>query len=366
MAQQAKIDNLTARAAVFQNGRRQIIELPTETITGADTFNIVLPKRGIGLFCEARISGTITRACPATEDSPAPALSALGPYTIFKDVVYRDASGITRINAGGPLLHAREITQKQNYDNGDVSPLNTALADSFMKAFALPTYQASTNKTAAFACTLMIPFTPSPFTTLGTFPFNISNGDNVLSITVPNIVGTTEDYPIKVKSGTEGEWSFTGSLNVTYHCIDIPQGTPQPYEDFSAIFELMQKYSATNLTANAIHSEVLPTGRTYRGIYQCVYDTGVPTLANVDSMRFVVDGSTPHFDISLASHFKNVRRDYNRDMPAGILVFRFDEHAYTPDDYGELALQLRLGSGFTGGSGSKVNTMSEALYRAAA
>ena len=363
MAQQ--IRNEDARALVFKLGRRKTIELPAQAITGNETINLELPKMGIGLYVDLRIDGTISRVCPAAEDDPAPALSYNGPYAMIDRVDYKDYSGITRISAGGPLLHAREVTTKQNYDPGNMETLHDDSQLALLYQFALPTYEAAATKTADFSMTLEIPFTPSRYSTQGTIPFNVPNGVNMLSIRLANIVGTTHDFPVKVKAGTESEWSFSGTLYATYYCIDCPLGTPMPQDDFSVVFELVQLYDQSNMAANAQHATVLETGRTYRGVYQLVYDAGVPSIMRVDRLKFLVDASTPYFDMWLASYVKENRRNFNRDLPPGVLCFRFDENTLNPNDYGELRLESILGSAFgsTGGGTSRILTLRETLYR---
>lgn len=347
------MNNETARAMLFAQSYRQSQEVSPQPVSLGGTNTIDLPHAGIGLHARVFVKGTLKRVDGATPGTAT--IKNFAPYALVRNVLFKDYTGITRINSTGWLLHLREVLQKQNYDSGNISDYLQTYSD-MIYSFSIPTASANQTKTAPFNFSIDLPISLNNNTTVGTYPFTVPTGNSTVYIEfgdIADIIAVTTGTTITLEDLT---------LYVTYYYLEPIRGAVLPMQDFSLVHELAQVKQTDNLNPNAEKRYTLDTGRTYYMIIAQMVDNGDPDLTNINRVKFLVNGATPVMDEYIHSYLMRTRQEYSRDLPNGVIVYNFYEKPWTPDAYGSLQLALDLGSGFSGGGDTNITILKESLY----
>ena len=358
--------NAAARAALFQQGFFSSIEMPSQAWADGGSFSFQLPHSGIGLYAQLRFTGTLTWTDTATNPI-APVLSKLAPFNLIQSVKYVDYLGNTRISAGGPSLHAIETFKY--YANTAGETTNTTASRGYSNTLIDAFTPVSTSATGvAYDFELQVPFSFHENTTVGSLPFTVPAGNNMIYVTLNPLLNTgtiNAESPLQLGSGGHASTTTataTGSIYCTYYYIDPQPGQALPLMDFAQVYEIVDVKSTDNLAASATKTVILPTGRTYQSLYAQLVNGGTLTDANVSEMKFLINESTPTLDEFYASYLHRTRRTYGRDMLAGEFMWDLRQRPISPSNYGSIALQLLLGSGFTASGETFFNLTKESLY----
>src|SRR5574337_487229 len=241
--------NDAARAALFANGFFSSLELPSQAWADGASYTFQLPHNGIGLYASLRMTGTLTWT-----GANKPNLNGLAPYCLFQKVQYIDYLGNTRISAGGNALHLIEMLK--NYDDTAGETPNTVAkrgySNGLIDVFA-PGPTTAVGVPYDFA--VQVPFTLHENTSIGTIPFTVPAGNNVINLTLNPIVASTagavnaENAILPVTSVPTV--TATGSVFCTYYYIDPLPGQELPLMDFQQVYEIVDVKSTDNLAANA-------------------------------------------------------------------------------------------------------------------
>ena len=352
--------NDAARAALFQQGFFSSIELPSQAWADGASYAFQLPHSGIGLWASLRFTGTLTWT-----GANKPNLNALAPFCLIQNVKYQDYLGNTRINAGGPALHAVEMLK--NYDDTAGETPNAVAkrgySNGLIDVFA-PGPTTAVGVPYDFA--LQVPFSLHENTTIGTIPFTVPAGNNVLYVTLNPLVGTTagtvnaENALLPVTSVPTA--TATGSIFCTYYYIDPLPGQELPLMDFAQVYEIVDVKSTDNLAANATKQIILPTGRTYQALYAQIVNGGTWSDTGVNELKFLINESTPTLDEFYPAYLHRVRRTYGRDMQAGNFVWDLRARPISPSNYGSIALQTLFNSSFVPAGETYHILTKESLY----
>lgn len=336
--------NEAARAGLFQNGFFSSIELPAQAWADGGSYAFQLPHAGIGLYCQLRMTGTLTWT-----GANAPVLSTLAPFNIFQSIKYVDYLGNTRISAGGPTLHAIEVFK--NYDDTAGETTNATAKRGYSNPIIDVFAPGGVSGTGVpYDISLQVPFTLHENTSVGTIPFTIPAGNNVLYVTLnpllnPSFAAKNAESPLQSATSTPTA-SATGSLYCTYYYIDPLPGQELPLMDFSQVYEIVDVKSTDNLAASATKQIILPTGRTYQGLYAQLVNGGQLTDTGVQELKFLINESTPTLDEFYASYLHRTRRTYGRDMQAGMFLWDLRARPISPSNYGSIALQTLFSNAF--------------------
>lgn len=362
--------NEAARAALFAQGFFSSITLPTQTWTDSGSYTFDMPHAGVGLYASVRLSGTLTWT--DTNTSPiAPVLSTRAPFNLFKSVVFKDYLGNTRISSSGPILHAIETFKNYQDTSGETANTNADRAYS-NTAIAKFTPGGSSGVGVAVDIAFQVPFTLHENTTIGTLPFTVPSGNNTLYLTLNPLysalaAGTLNaDSPLQT-AGTGHNTTTTANLTgaqieVTYYYIDPLPGMELPLMDFSQVYEIVDVQTTDNLTQNATKQILLPTGRTYQALYGELVNGGALTDTGVTAIKLLINESTPTLAETYNAYLYRTRRTYGRDMQTGQFLWDWRARPISPSNYGSIALQLLLGSGFTASGITWFNLGKESLY----
>ena len=358
--------NDAARAALFTQGFFSSIELPAQAWADGGSYAFQLPHAGIGLWCELRATGTLTWT--DTNATPvAPVLSNLAPFNLFQTVKYVDYLGNTRISAGGPSLHTIEMLK--NYDDTAGETTNTTGKRGYSNSAIDQFSPGATSGTGvAYDFGVQVPFTLHENTSIGTIPFTVPAGNNVLYVTLNPLLNTgtiNAESPLQLGSGghaTTTTATATGSLYCTYYYIDPLPGQELPLMDFSQVYEIVDVKSTDNLAASATKQIILPTGRTYQALYAQLVNAGKLSDTGVSELKFLINESTPTLDEFYNSYLHRVRRTYGRDLQAGEFVWDLRARPISPSNYGSIALQMLLSSSFAPSGETYFNLCKESLY----
>jgi hypothetical protein len=346
------VNNDTARAILFQAAYRSSQEVSPQPAVAGGVNTIDLPHAGIGLGVRISIQGSLERV----SGTGAINFKPQAPYSIIKNVLFKDYTGITRINADGYSLHLREILQKQNYDSGAISDYTQPYSNILFN-MAAPGDTAG-NK-APFNFTLYLPIALNDQTTVGSYPFTVPTGNSTIYLTLgdmTDLVAAADAAKVKLSSDTK--------VYACYYYLDPPADIQLPIQDFSLVHELATVKQTDNLSANSQKRFTLDTGRTYYQLISTIMNNGAPDTANVSKIAFLLNGSTPVMNEYLVSYLARVRKEYGRDLPVGVFVHNFFDKPWTPDAYGSLQLAFDLGAGFTGGGDTSITVLKETLYLA--
>jgi hypothetical protein len=358
--------NAQARAALFASGFFSSIELPSKTFSDGGSYAFDLPHAGVGLYASLRVSGTLTWT--DTNGTPvAPVITSRAPFCIFQNITYKDYLGNTRINAGGPTLHRRETLQYFQDTSGEAP--NTTAERNYTAPIDNFKLNASSTVGQAVDFAVLIPFSFHENTTLGSLPFTVPSGNNSIYIQLNPLYNNTAtanaESPIQLAGtghSTTTTVTLSGNVNLTYYYIDPQPGQMLPLGDFTQVYEIVDVQTTDNLSASATKQVLLPTGRTYQGLYAeivtagALYDTGITTI------QFLINEATPTLAEAYASYLHRVRRRYGRDLPAGEIVWDLHDRPLSPSNYGSLALQVLLGSSFSPSGETFFKLGKESLY----
>ena len=371
-AQPQQIDPAVLRAALFSSGIPRSILLPSVAFTPGDTVRFDLPKAGIGLHMLVTIHGTVQRGATLG----APALSPLGPYNLVRNVLFSDFSGIARVNASAFLLRQRQDAQlwsrypRAMFDALNISQvpselsqayshLNSSLATTF-DSYSLPAASGSANIGFQFE----VPIALHRTTSIGALQATVPNGTASLYLYTQQLAGSTLEYPYV--DSTAGDLSlFTGAsftASAEYFYIDPPAGLPLPLADLAVIHELAEVTDTTGLAAGTTKTFTLDTGRTYQALYALLVGNGAPDTVDVSRLTFLVNQSTPTYDVDLLSHLAMTRDAYGKDLQPGLFFLNFAQRPWTPDQYGSLALALQLGSSYSPTAPAYLRVLKETTY----
>ncbi len=343
-----QVDNTTARAILFQSAYRCCQEVSPQDLAVDGVNTIDLPHAGIGLGVRISIKGQLERL-----DAGTITFKPGAPYTLLKNVLFKDYTGITRINADGYSLHLREILQKQNYDNGDISD--------YIQPYSKYIYNLEVPGTVAgdtsdFNFSVYLPIALNDQTTVGTYPFTVPTGNSTIYLTVGDVVNIVNEPALVALKNCR--------VYACFYYLDPPAGIQLPTQDFSLVHELASVKQTDNLQANTQKRFTLDTGRTYYQLISTIINDGVPDTLNVNKIMFLVNGSNPIMSEYLPSYLARIRKEYGRDLPPGVFVHNFFDRPWTPDAYGSLQLAFQLGPGFTGGGDTSITVLKESLYMA--
>lgn len=362
--------NEAARAALFAQGFFSSITMPTQTWSDSGSYTFDFPHAGIGLYASVRLSGTLTWT--DTNTSPvAPVLSTRAPFNLFKSVVYKDYLGNTRISSSGPILHSIEMLK--SFDNTAGEAANTTAkrgySNTAIDKFAIG---GTSGVGVAVDIALVVPFTLHENTTIGTLPFTVPSGNNTLYLTLNPLysglaAGTLDPNSPLQTAGTGHNTTTTANLTgatieVTYYYIDPLPGMELPLMDFSQVYEIVDVQTTDNLSQNATKQILLPTGRTYQALYGELVNAGALTDTGVTNIKLLINESTPTLNETYNAYLHRIRRTYGRDLTTGQFIWDWRARPLSPSNYGSIALQLLLGSGFTASGTTWFNLGKESLY----
>ncbi len=362
--------NEAARAALFAQGFFSSITLPTQVWSDSGSYAFDMPHAGIGLYASVRVNGTLTWT--DTNGTPvAPVLSSRAPFNLFNSVVFKDYLGNTRISSSGPILHAIE-TFKTYADTAGETPNTTASRGYSNTAIDKFTPGAVSGTGVAVDFAFIVPFTLHENTTIGTLPFTVPSGNNTLYLTLNPLysglaAGTLNpDSPLQT-AGTGHNTTTTANLTgatieVTYYYVDPLPGMELPLMDFSQVYEIVDVKTTDNLSQNATKQIILPTGRTYQALYGELVNAGALTDTGVTNLKLLINESTPTLQETYGAYLHRIRRTYGRDMQVGQFLWDWRSRPISPSNYGSIAIQLLLGSGFTASGTSWFNLGKESLY----
>ena len=358
--------NAAARAALFQTGFPSSIELPAQTFADGGSYTFQLPHAGIGLYAQLRFTGTVTWTTGS-----APTISNLAPYNWFKTIQYVDYLGNTRIQSSGWPLHMINKLKYYQQTNGELvgstsSTYGVTSRDYAYQAAKIDLFALSgTSGTAANVdFEVVVPFTFHENTTLGGQPFTVPAGNNVINLTLNPLWNNTATANAEspLYGTTPTTVAASGSIYCTYYYIDPQPGAALPLMDFAQVYEIVDVKSTDNLTGGATKQVILPTGRTYQGLYGQLVNAGQATDTGISQTQFLINESTPTLNEYYNSYLHRIRRTYGRDLPAGYLYWDFRNRPYSPSSYGSLALQMILSSSFTPSGETFFNLTKESLY----
>jgi hypothetical protein len=345
------VNNDTARAILFQAAYRSSQEVSPQNVVAGGVNTIDLPHAGIGLGVRISIQGNLERV----SGTGALNFKPQAPYSIIKNVLFKDYTGITRINADGYSLHLREILQKQNYDNGAISDYTQPYSNLI---YSLTSPGDTAGNKAPFNFTLYLPIALNDQTTIGTYPFTVPTGNSTIYLTIgdmTDIVAPADAAKVKLSDA---------KVYACFYYLDPPAGIQLPAQDFSLVHELATVKQTDNLSANTQKRFTLDTGRTYYQLISTIINNGAPDTANISKVSFLLNGSTPVMSEYLVNYLARVRKEYSRDLPVGVFVHNFFDKPWTPDAYGSLQLAFDLGAEFTGGGDTSITVLKESLYMA--
>lgn len=359
--------NAAARAALFASGFFSSIELPSQTFADAGSYSFDLPHAGVGLYASLRIAGTLTWT--DTNGAPvAPVTTKRAPWNIFQNITYKDYLGNTRINAGGPTLHRRETLQYLKDTSGEPA-ISTASRDYNNTTIDTFTLNASSGVGQAVDFAVIVPFSFHENTTIGTLPFTVPSGNNTIYVTLNplynNSATANAESPVTLGSG--GHTSTTtvtlsGNVYMTYYYVDPQPGQMLPLGDFTQVYEIVDVQTTDNLSASATKQILLPTGRTYQGLYAEIVNAGTLYDTGVSKVQFLINESTPTLAEVYASYLHRIRRRYGRDLLPGEIVWDLRDRPISPSNYGSIALQVLLGSTFSASGETFFKLGKESLY----
>jgi hypothetical protein len=360
--------NAAARAALFQSGFFSSIELPSQAWADGGSYTFNMPHAGVGLYAQLRIGGTVTWT--DTNGTPvAPTLSSGAPYNLLQNIKYQDYLGNTRINAGGVGLHFREVLQYFQDTSGEA--FNTTAERNYTAPIDNFKLNASSTVAQTVDFGLLIPFTFHENTTIGGLPFTVPSGNNTVYVTLnplfnnPAVAAINFESPIQLAStGHQSTTTVTASLTLqmTYYYIDPLPSQMLPLMDFSQVYEIVDVKSTDNLSSSATKTILLPTGRTYQGLYAQIVNVGQLYDTGMSQVQFLINESTPTLNEFYISYLHRIRRTYGRDLPVGILVWDLRNRPLSPSNYGSLALQVILGSSFSASGETAFTLTKESLY----
>ncbi len=359
--------NAAARAALFQSGFMSSIELPSQVWSDGGSFSFDLPHAGIGLYAVLRLTGNLTWTDTATNPI-APVLSNLAPFNLFQSIVFKDYLGNTRINAGGTSLHRRETLQYYTDTSGEAP--NTVASRAYSNS-AIDNFKVGPTSATAQAVdfAVLVPFSFHENTTIGTLPFTVPSGNNTIYLTLNTLLNASATVNAESPLQQGGSHTATttanltnAALQVTYYYIDPLPGQALPLMDFSQVYEIVDVKTTDNLSASATKQVILPTGRTYQGLYAQIVNAGALYDTGVSSLKFLINESTPTMQENYNSYLHRTRRTYGRDLPQGELVWDLRARPISPSNYGSIALQILFGSTFAPSGETYFNLCKESLY----
>ncbi len=343
-----QLSNDAARMVLFQSAYRCAQEVSPQNLAIDGVNTIDLPHAGIGIGVRISIQGKLERLATGTVT-----FRPHAPYSLIKNVLFKDYTGITRINADGWSLHLREILQKQNYDSGSISDYLQPYSD-FIYNLEAP--GDAVGDISDFNFSIYLPISLNDQTTVGTYPFTVPTGNSTIYLTVGDVVNIV-DTPTLVKLKD-------CRVYACFYYLDPPAGVQLPTQDFSLVHELATVKQTDNLQANTQKRFTLDTGRTYYQLISTIVNNGNPDTLNVSKIMFLVNGSNPIMSEYLPSYLARIRKEYGRDLPPGVFVHNFFDRPWTPDAYGSLQLAFLLGPNFTGGGDTSITVLKESLYMA--
>lgn len=361
--------NAAARAALFANGFFSSIELPSQPWVDGGSYTFDMPHAGIGLYCELRFTGTLLW----TNATSGPTLSTLAPFNLVQSVTFKDYLGNTRINAGGNTLHMVEALKHWMYSSDETA--NTQADRAYPQSVAAtatpgigifaPT--GATGVGVPYDFGIQVPFSFHEDTTVGTLPFTVPAGNNTMYVQLNPLLNSnqavkTAENPLQASAAASGTTTATGTVNVTYYFIDPLPGAALPLMDFQQVYEIVDVQSTDNLTSGAIKQTLLPTGRTYQALYAQLVNGGQFADLNVSALRFLINEATPTLQENYLSYLHRTRRTYGRDMQPGTFIWDLRSRPISPSNYGSIALQFLLASGFTPAGETFFRLGKESLY----
>jgi len=341
------------RQRFFATGFRSMQECPPQSITDEATLDFVLPKAGIALGAYVTIEAVIANVAGGAGGTK----SQLGMATWLKNLSLVDAAGVTRINASGDGLRSLQEVSGFGYDED-------ASSDTSVYDFACPAADGS----EAWKMQIYVPFSVGKFNSLGAIPLALPMGQTRMSMKFNKLAAVNSIISPIDATDDATDFSITSATAyVTVLYIEPKAGEALPVEDFQFCREIVTVTDNSNLSPSTEKRIVLPTGRTYsRAITTLLDAASAPMIPveTIDRVGLLLNGATPVFDIYYKTYVGIQSKGQGQRLSAGHVLFDMSKRAYSPNDFGEVALKLNLSSGFNGAV-AKCDVTYDSLYRMA-
>ena len=371
MAQQLSQQELAAMDSAFYSAAvRRSVKLPKFAVSSGGTYDVTLPKAGIGTYALLAFRGTLSRTEGATVGKVN--TSPNGPWNVIQNESFTDYNGIVRHSSlSGSLLNfRRRMLSAPRFDTQDTTSgaPNGELASVSMYNYSIPAGTASSTTTSPLNFSLLIPFSAGYNNVKGSYAFTEPNGSSTLSFTIqPEVSAPASGNPdpkniALITAGSGSTVTVSGNVYITYYYYDVPAGTPMPLGELSQVFELVNVTDSSNLTAGNTKSFVLQTGRTYIRAYQSLVLNGLLQTSAVDVINFKVNASTPTTDEYIYNYLDRMAQHYGQPPVDGRFILDWSGQPWTPDSYGSLEVNLEIDSAANVSAPAYLDTTRECLY----
>jgi hypothetical protein len=302
----------------------------------------------------------------------APSWSQFAPWNFFTEVQLSLGGGpFQRVSPY--FYYLREVLSHDGWTPNNTIISNPAAAN---LQYVMPAI-ATGNLQSQF--TIRIPLQAMYGTTIGLLPLGSASTKAKLRLTVaPSFYGTDQFLnPLYGGTGVTVAINSSGSYispNINY-LTQSATGATLPNPVIGSMLNVQQR--ATQFVgAGALTPIKFPDPFRYLRLYHIVIDgNGAPNSTAVTNFEMDLTPGYPQYNYntpsSLASYYYKVRRMYNTDLPAGVLVFDFfggsdprnPNGTQIPDAsvWQTMQTQIQVAAGTAVGSPGKIITFAEAL-----
>ena len=349
----------TALNNFLANATERSVSLPKRVTFGNGGDVVPLPHAGVPTMLVVNFAGSTTVKNGTTVGTVT--ASPFWPYNLMAPSTLQDYQGNTRVYADGYQLYQRDLVI--GTARSPKGPFDTEAYSGEVYSAAIPSGVAGGSVTSPLNFSVAVPISLGSNTVLGSYPGAVPDGtaNFILKENLP-ITGSHIDSPLTTSGNAEvsisGKWSFN------YVYLDAPKSVAIPIEALSYIHLFYQQNADSDqLVAGGTPQQILQTGETYYRIFlnliinnQNIMSTSAPPI---DSLKFLVNSSTPTVDWDFQTYLYLTRRYFNRDFP--MLLYNFFDKPWAPNNYGSLTTQQKLTDNVTTGSYQQVVYTRETL-----